>query len=180
MWVCVLDTLDVEWTDIGELLMAFQSCSLAVCNLAAHVSFQCKLLFKLHWLWDWDTASVSCSSNIGQSYLRPVCCVVSFLLSLNATYFKHASTSCSTTKTKPKESSNNNPFSASTIALRCTPDCTAGSCLKTNITNRFVIKKHTREEPVVQSSTFLSSVCFLLCASGCSVCKILNGFVLPS
>lgn len=52
---------------------------------------------------DWDTVSISCFSNIGQSYLPPVCCVVSFLLSLNATYFKHASTSCSTTKTKPKK-----------------------------------------------------------------------------
>lgn len=51
---------------------------------------------------DWDTVSVSCFSNIGQSYLPPVCCVVSFLLSLNATYFKHASTSCSSTKAKPK------------------------------------------------------------------------------
>lgn len=69
---------------------------------------------------DWDTVSVSYFSNIGQSYLPPVCCVVSFLLSLNATYFKHASTSCSMTKTKPKRNISN-PFSASTVSLWCTP-----------------------------------------------------------
>lgn len=50
----------------------------------------------------------------------PVCCVVSFLLSLNATYFKHASTSCSSTKNKANNK-NDNPFSASTVSLWCTP-----------------------------------------------------------
>ena len=101
---------------------------------------------------------------------------VSFLLSLNATYFKHASTSCSTTKTNQMiiVITHSQPVPSPSDVH---PDCTAGSCLKTNITDRPVTREHMREEPVLQSSASLSGVCFLLCASGCSVCKILNGFV---
>lgn len=114
----------------------------------------------------------------GQSHPPSVFNVVSFLLSLNATYFKHASTSCSTTKTRPKIVITHSQPALSLSDVH--PDCTAGPCLKINITDRFVIKKHMREGPVLQSSASLISVCFLLCASGCSVCKILNGFVLSS
>lgn len=148
------------WWD--EFHIASRSCLATRTDSSAHLVFV---------LWDRDTASVYCPCNIGQFFLRPVCCVVCFLLSLNATYFKHASTSCSTTKTKPNDNSNN-PFSASSSLSGVPPDCTAGSCLKTNITDRLFIRERMREEPAAPPSASLSSVCFLLCASGCSVCKI--------
>lgn len=69
---------------------------------------------------DWDMVSVSWFSTISQSYLPLVCCVVSSLLSLNATYFKHASTSHSMTKIKAKVIKMNNPFSASKVSVTYT------------------------------------------------------------
>lgn len=93
----------------------------------------------------------------------PVCCVVYFLLSLNATYFKHASTSCSLTKTKQMiiVITHSQPVPSPSDVH---PDCTAGSCLKTNITGS------TWERSPSSSRVPLPSVSVFYCVHLVVVC----------